>query len=199
MNQSVLDKTIASLNFPPLTRNILCKLTISQEEKKTAAFKKLSQKISVKNVIQNWESGNYETPYQRNQHLSASTKKRFFSKLVEEGLTRWEWIELPQETIEGKKFSKEEWLEKDIRLLGTIPSNRKPFLVKDLLKIEPLSFTSIGIVRIANTRARLKEIGFTKEDGLFLSSYISGYRTLWGMSLNKAREKIEEIEMKKIL
>jgi hypothetical protein len=119
-------------------------------------------------------------PYRPSNHQMG---KNFNQKLIDLGLTRLDWIHLPQSTMENVKLSMSEWLDQPIVLLGTLSGvavrmlheRKSPTMtVGDLLSLdvpEEGYYLRDCDRSFRKTHQKLRELGFKREDGVFMRTY----------------------------
>lgn len=103
--------------------------------------------------------------------------KKFMTRLVELGMTREDWLHLPQESLKGWR-KKEDWLDKPLVLLGTLTRQAILYMrlermtVKELLAYSPdRDHEKRFYQSLAKTRKKLRRLGFKYEDGVFLQAF----------------------------
>ena len=160
----------------------------------------LASTLSVQDILQAIDA-KFSTPSKRcglfkDCGCKNHTYRVLSNKLVGLGMTRFDWIHLPQSTVEGVKIAKKQWLGQPIGLLGTLSSQAIFHLqnlddrgswyldkegetpvqtVKDLLDLK-LDITNrydkVGncLRTLRNTQQRLREVGFNRNDGLFMQT-----------------------------
>lgn len=183
----ILNLTIAKLNLSKRSQNALIRQMIKYVgnheelaffyENETRAITKWALRLTVIDVI-----NKYNCPLQRSRCNLWLIE--FQDKLIELGLTKLDWLALPNITLVGKLRSenKGDFKKRSILILDTVSGQMLNFLENHLDKkpkeitIEELlaestkkweTFHDFGR-SLFNTRRKLIEIGLKYEDGVFL-------------------------------
>ncbi len=144
------------------------------------------EQVTVKAVTEAWESSSSNRGWYENGRVDCSMKK-FITRLEELGLTKVDWIHLPQRSLVKEtraSRTKNEWLGQCALVLGTLTSNaqcdlRRRFSknanqvsVQELLTVPFSTSDQIGPngwhESFANTVKKLRTLGFSRADGPFM-------------------------------
>ena len=206
--KKILRQTIASLGFTPQARNFYTKTVLDYRNTQTAlveksevqnpeqeqsspkdrldSLKKASETVTVQDVIDAVNAADLKTPeWYTNPKQTSDAFAHLINKLVEAGLTKLDWVYLPQETITATvmaKTPKKVWLEKSVMTLGAISVMSLEDLQRRFKKVparitvrELLTCPGWSGVSFQNARKKLKTLGFGYDDGVFLQDNTERY------------------------
>ncbi len=191
----IMALTLSDLTLTAQARKTLIQCYVWQEiaedsQKTRMQRHQLAKSTTVGQMIEAMDREQEENLRRNSLCPDDSARKQFKSELVKRGLTRLDWIQLPQASLTLKcmqSVSREDWLTKPVILLGTIPEriisditrvivdDYKSSRVRPTLTIQELlecpkkyCHSHISELQVAKTRLILRQLGFTYEDGWFM-------------------------------
>lgn len=182
MKEDVLALTVADLDLPTQTANWVVERV--RKDTSSKERKKLWKEVTIGEVIAAYP------PYEwtsSNRHRRSIVVDRFYKALVDRGLTRFDWLYLPQSTLTMKVMKSlplTDWLDRPAFLLGTLSGTAlriiawrdgvDQFTVRKLLcYFDERSYDGDRLIRYSTasfvaTRTLLTKLGFRYEDGSFM-------------------------------